>query len=63
MTTTGPLRHEGSDWTPWFGPFVGEPLMTRSPGFYLSPPPSSVESLPNGDDIAETVVRIRAICI
>jgi hypothetical protein len=63
MTATGLPRHEGSDWTAGFGPLVGEPLMTRPPGFYPSPPPSSVDSLANGDDRAETVVRIRAICI
>ena len=37
--------------------------MTRPPGFYPSSPPSSVESFANGDDRAEAVVRICAICI
>jgi len=63
MTATGSPRHEGSDWTAGLGPFVGEPLTTRPPGFYPSSPPSSVDSLANGDDRAEAVVRIRAICI
>jgi len=63
MTATGSPRHEGSDWTAGLGPFVGDPRMTRPPGFYPSSPPSSVDSLANGDDRAETVVRIRAICI
>jgi len=63
MTATGSLRHEGSDWTAGIGPFVGEPLMTRPPGFYPSSPPSSVDSLANGDDRAESVVQFHAICI
>jgi len=63
MTATGSPRHEGSDWTAGLGPFVGEPLMTRPPGFYRSSPPSSINSLANADDRAEAVVRICAICI
>jgi len=63
MTATGSPRHEGSDWTAGPGPFVGKPQMTRPPGSYPSSPPSSVDSLANGDDRAETVVRIRAIWI
>jgi len=63
MTATGSPRHEGSDWTAGLGPIVGKPLMTRPPGFYPSSPPSSVDSLANGDARAEAVVRIRAICI
>jgi len=63
MTVTGSLRHEGSDWTVGLGRFVGEPLMTRPPGFYPSSPPSSVDCLANADDSAEAVVRIRAVCI
>jgi len=35
MTATGLLRHEGSDWTAGLGFFLGEPLMTRTPGFSL----------------------------
>ena len=35
MTATGSPRHEGSDWTAGLGPFVGEPLMPRPPGFTL----------------------------
>jgi len=63
MTATSSPRHEGSDWMAGLGPFVGELLMTRPPGFYPSSPPSAVDSLANGDDRAETVVRILAICI
>jgi len=63
MTATGSPRHEGSDWTAGLGPFVGKLLMTRPPGFHHSSPPSCVDSLANGDDRAEAVVRIRAICI
>jgi hypothetical protein len=63
MTATGSPRHEGSDWMAGLGPFVGELLMTRPSGFYTSPPPSTVDSLANGDNRAEAVVRIRAICI
>jgi hypothetical protein len=35
MTATGSPRREGSDWTVGLGPCVGEPLMTRPPGFPL----------------------------
>jgi len=45
------------------GPFVGEPLMTRPPGFYPSSLPSSVDSLAYADDRVEAVLRIHAICI
>jgi len=63
MTATGSPRHEGSHWTAGLGPFVGEPLMTRPHGLYPSSPLSSVDSSANGDDRAEAVVRIWAICI
>jgi len=63
MTATGSPRHEGSDWTAGLGPFVGELVMTRPPGFYSSSPPSSVDSLANGDDIAEAAVGNCAIGI
>jgi len=63
MTATGSLRHVGSDWTAGPDPFVGEPLMTRPSGYYSSSPPSSVDSLANGDDKAEAAVRICAIWI
>ena len=63
MTATGSPRHERSDWTAGLGPFVGEPLMTRPPGYYPPSPPSSVDSFANGDDRAEAVVRICAISI
>jgi len=63
MTATGSPRHEGSDWTAELGPFVGEPLTTRPPGFYPSSPPSCVDFLASGDHRAEAVIRIRAISI
>jgi len=63
MTATGSPRHEGSAWTVGLGPFVGEPLMTRPPGFSPSSPPSFVDSLANAEDRAEAVVQIRTICI
>jgi len=58
MTTTGLQRHEGSDWMAGLGPFVGELLITRPPGFYPSSPPFSVDSLANADDRAEAVVDL-----
>jgi len=63
MTVTGKPRHEGSDWMAGLGPFVGETLTTRPPGFYPLLAPSSIDSLANADDRAEAVVRIRVICI
>ena len=63
MTATGSPKHKESDWTAGLGPFVGEQLMSRPPGFYPSSPPFSVDSLANGDDRAGAVVRIHAICI
>ena len=63
MTATASPRHEGSHWTAGLGPFVGEPLMTRPPGFYPSSPAFIVDSSANAEDKAEAVVRIRAICI
>jgi len=56
MTITGSPRHEGRDSTAGLGPFVGEPLMTRPPGFHPSSPPPSVDSLANADDRVEAVV-------
>jgi len=63
MTAIGSPEHDGSDWTAGHGPFLGEPLMTRPPGFYPSSPAFSVDPLTNADNRAEAAVRIRAICI
>jgi len=63
MTATGSPMEEGSDCTAGLGPFMGELLMTKPPGFYPSSPLFSVNSLADADDRAEAVVGIRAICI
>jgi len=63
MTATGLGKQEGSAWTARLGPFMGEPLMPRPPGFYSSSPSSIIESVANADDGAEAVVCIRAMCI
>jgi len=42
MTAARSQRAEGSDWTAGLGSCVGEPLMTRPPGYSLPPIPSFV---------------------
>jgi hypothetical protein len=42
MTAAGSPRPAGSDWTAGLGSRVGEPLMTRPPGYSLPPLPSFV---------------------
>jgi len=37
MTAAGTPRPEGSDWTAGLGSCLGEPLMTRHPGYSLPP--------------------------
>jgi len=49
MTAAGSPRPEGSDWTAGLGSCVGEPLMTRPPGYSLPLLPSFHDSLANID--------------
>jgi len=49
MTAIGSLRPEGSDRTAGLGSCVGEPLMTRPPGYSLPPLPSFHDYLANID--------------
>ena len=49
MTAIALPRPEGSDRTAGHGSCVGEPLMTRPPGYSLPPLPSFHDSLANLD--------------
>jgi len=49
MTAASSPRPEGSDWTAGLGSCVGEPLMTRPPGYSHPPLPSFHDSWGNID--------------